>query len=235
MTCTNKECPFFVTRRGNGGPSDNNEHCLVCDSVKQVRFSKGDILFSQNEPSCCVYALTSGIVKLSDVSASGDEQMVGFASPHRLMVGLRSLSNDTYSDSAIAETEVTACKIRKRALLTAVTKNPEVAIRLIDAINSQLAMSRELMRVTEHHGAQAKIAAFLVLLVPQLNGGGSRVEFPFSRSEMAGLLSLSEETVCRQMAALRRDGILYAPRGHLEVKDWDRLRGIADETGVQHA
>ena len=83
--------------------------------------------------------------------------------------------------------------------------------------------------------AKAKIAAFLVLVVPQLNGGGSRVEFPFSRAEMAGLLSLSEETVCRQMAALRRDGILYAPRGYIEIKDWGQLRDIADETGVQHA
>ena len=235
MTCANKECPFYVTRKGNGGPSNNNEHCLVCDSVKQVRFSKGDIMFSQNEPSCCVYALTSGIVKLCDVSPSGDEQIVGFSSPHKLMVGLRSLSKDTYSDSAIAETDVTACKIRKRALLTAVANEPEVAVRLIDAINSQLSMSRELMRVTEHHGAKAKIAAFLVLVVPQLNGGGSGLEFPFSRSEMAGLLSLSEETVCRQMAAMRRDGILYAPRGQMEIKDWGKLRDIADETGVQHA
>jgi CRP/FNR family transcriptional regulator len=235
MTCANKECPFFVKPIGNGGRSNKKEQCLVCDSVKQVSFSKGDILFSQNDPSCCVYALTSGVVKLCDVSTSGDEQIVGFSSPHKLMVGLRSLSKDTYSDSAVAETDVTACKIRKRALLTAVADEPQVAIRLIDAINSQLSMSRELMRVTEHHGAKAKIAAFLVLVVPQLNGGGSRVEFPFSRSEMAGLLSLSEETVCRQMAAMRRDGILYAPRGHMEIKNWDRLRDIADETGVHNA
>jgi CRP/FNR family transcriptional regulator len=235
MTCANKECPFFVKPKGNGGTSAREAHCLVCDSVKQSRFSKGDIMFSQNEPSCCVYALTSGIVKLCDVSPSGDEQIVGFACPHKLMVGLRSLSKDTYSDSAIAETDVTACKIRKRALLAAVGRKPEIAIRLIDAINSQLSMSRELMRVTERHGAKAKIAAFLVLVVPQLNGGGTRVEFPFSRSEMAGLLSLSEETVCRQMADMRREGILYAPRGSIEIRDWDRLRAIADEAEVAAA
>jgi CRP/FNR family transcriptional regulator len=209
--------------------------CLVEDSVKQVRFSKGDIIFSQNQASCCVYALTNGIVKLCDVSPSGDEQIVGFASPHKLMVGLRSLSNSHYSDSAIAETDVTACKIRKRALLSAVARRPEVALRLVDALNSQLAMSRELMRVAEHHGAKAKIAAFLVLVIPQLNGGGSSVAFPFSRSEMAGLLSLSEETVCRQMAKMRRDGILYAPRGRMEIRDWDRLKELAEETQDQAA
>ena len=233
MTCANPECPFYLAPEEKGGFESDSVTCLVASTVKQVHFSKGEILFSQNEPTCCVYALTKGVVKLCDVSPSGDEQIVGLATPHKLMVGLRSLSNDVYSDSAIAETDVSACKIRKRALLVAVACKPEVAIRLIDAINTQLAMSRELMRVTEHHGARSKIAAFLNLVVPQLNGGGDRVEFPFSRSEMAGLLSLSEETVCRQMAALRRDGILYAPRGHIEIKDWERLRDIADEASIR--
>ena len=229
MACVNKECPFDSSKSTRCEPSGPREACLVFDSVKQVRFSRGDVLFSQNEASCCVYALTRGMVKLCDVSASGHEQIVGFASPHRLMVGLRSLSRPVYSVTAVAETDVEACKIRKRSLLAAITREPEVGIRLIDALNSQLDMSRELMRVAEHHGARTKIAAFLCLLIPQLNGGGLRVEFPFSRSEIAGLLGLSEETVCRQMSAMRREGILYAPRGMIEIRDWDRLQAIADE------
>lgn len=228
MSCLNKECPFHAPRKGNGDSSNSESCCLVFDSVKQARFSKGDTLFSQNDASCCVYALSSGIVKLCDVSPSGHEQIVGFASRHKLMIGLRSLSRDVYSVSAVALTDVTACKIRKRSLLGAVSQEPLVGLRLIDALNNQLDMSRELMRVAEHHGAKSKIAAFLCLFVPQLNGGGERAEFPFSRAEIAGLLSLSEETVCRQMAGMHRDGILYAPRGSIEIQDWDRLETLAD-------
>lgn len=229
MPCVNPECPFDGSKRAKCAPSGPHEHCLVFDSVKQVRFSKGDTIFSQNEASCCVYALSSGIVKLCDVSHSGHEQIVGFATPHRLMIGLRSLSRPVYSVTAIALTDIRACKIRKRALLSAMSKDPEVGIRLIDALNSQLDMSRELMRVAEHHGAKTKIAAFLTLLVPQLNGGGTCTEFPFSRSEIAGLLGLTEETVCRHMAAMRREGLLYAPRGMIEIRNWDALCAVADE------
>jgi CRP/FNR family transcriptional regulator len=229
MACVNKECPFDASKSAKCERTYPKECCLVFDSVKQVRFAKGETLFSQGDASCCVYALNKGIVKLCDVSHDGREQIVGFASPHKLMVGLRSLSRPVYSVTAIAETDVAACKIRKRSLLAAMSQDPEVGIRLIDALNSQLDMSRALMRVTEHHGAKTKIAAFLCLLVPQLNGGGHKVEFPFSRSEMAGLLGLTEETVCRQMAALRRDGILYAPRGKIEIRNWDRLQAVADE------
>ena len=47
---------------------------------------------------------------------------------------------------------------------------------------------------------------------------------------MASLLGLSEETVCRQMAKMKRNGILYSPRGRIEILDWDRLQAVADET-----
>lgn len=235
MNCVNKECPFDASKSAKCKPTDLREDCLVFDSVKQVRFAKGEVLFSQGDTSCCVYALNKGIVKLCDVSHSGDEQIVGFASPHRLMVGLRSLSKPVYSVTAIAESDVSACKIRKRSLLTAMSQDPEVGIRLIDALNSQLDMSRALMRVTERHGAKAKIAAFLCLLIPQLNGGSHSVEFPFSRSEMAGMLGLTEETVCRQMAAMRRDGILFAPRGKIEIHNWNRLQAVADELELNAA
>lgn len=235
MACVNKECPFDTSGDLACEPAGCANCCLVFDSVKQVQFSRGETLFSQNESSCCVYALTSGMVKLCDVSPSGHEQIVGFASRHKLMVGLRSLSRDFYSVTAIALTDVKACKIRKRSLLSAVSREPEVGIRLINALNAQLDMSRELMRVTEHHGAKSKIAAFLSLVVPQLNGGDQPVVFPFSRSEMGGLLSLSEETVCRQMANLKRNGILNAPRGSIEILDWGGLQAIADETGTVRA
>lgn len=234
MSCRNSECPFSLGSQGNGESKSRELNCLVADSVKEVTFSKGDFLFSQDQPSCCVYALTDGLAKILSVTPDGYEQIVGFANPHKLMVGLRSLSNDYYSDSAIAETSVTACKIRKRALLTAVAHDPHVAFRLIDAMNAQLAMSREMIRAVEHHGAAAKIAAFLLLLLPDEEDSTKRYELPVSRREIANILGLSEETVCRQMAKMKRLDVLYAPRGSIEIHDWDRLRAIADERQSIH-
>ena len=231
MICHNTKCPFVKDSAGNGRSRPLSSNCLVSDSVKEVSFSKGDFLFSQDQPSCCVYVLTDGVAKIVSVTPDGHEQIVGFASPEKLMVGLRSLSNENYADSAVAETRITACKIRKRSLLSAVTTDPNVAFRLIDALNAQLAMSRAMIRAGEHHGAAAKIAAFLLLLLPPpTKRDDGRHVLPVSRSEIANILGLSEETVCRQMAQMRRSGILYAPRGAIEVHDWDKLDALAKGT-----
>jgi len=232
MACSSLECPFYVTSKNNDQFLDADLNCLVADSVKQVRFERGDVLFCQDQPSCSVFAVTSGVVKIYSVTPDGQEQIVGFANRHHLMVGLQSLSNETYADSAVAETTVTACKIRKRALLAAVSKNAEITFHLIGALNSQLAMSRDLVRVTEHHGAAAKVASLILLLCPEVENGRVEYPLPFSRSEIASILGLSEETVCRQMAKMRREGLFYAPRGRIEIRDWEKLRSVANETGA---
>ena len=58
---------------------------------------------------------------------------------------------------------------------------------------------------------------------------------PFSRGEMASILGLSEETVCRLMANMKRSGAIYAPRGKVEIRDWDLLQGISEGGAVAYA
>ncbi len=101
-------------------------------------------------------------------------------------------------------------------------------MRLIEAVNAQLAYSRALMEVMGHRCAASKIASFILLLTPKSVHGNCEFKMPFSRVEMASLLGLSEETVCRSMATMKREGALYAPRGHVEIRDWDRLHDIAE-------
>jgi DNA-binding Lrp family transcriptional regulator len=53
--------------------------------------------------------------------------------------------------------------------------------------------------------------------------------------DIASLLGLSEETVCRLMANMKRTGVIYAPRGNIEIRDWEHLQAIADGAASEHA
>jgi CRP/FNR family transcriptional regulator len=200
-----------------------------------VRFGAREVLFAEGEPAEALFSLASGLVKITCHSPDGREQIVGLANPGNLLVGLQSLTNGHYKYTAVAETDVRACKIWHRVLLREVRQRGDVALRLIDALNAQLAHSRKLMCAMGHKGAAAKIASFISLIVPQSKHGNGRFTLPFSRAEIASLLGLSEETVCRQMAKLKRRGILYAPRGRIEILDWDALHAVADEVHTETA
>jgi len=229
MSCENCLCPFHELPDENNPFCDPAVRCMVTDAVKEIRFEQGEVLFSKGQSSSSLYALTTGIVKICCATTDGREQIIGISSPGNLLVGLQSIHDDCYEYSAIAATDGIACKISHRAMLAEMKQRPELSMSLVTALNAQLAHSRELMRVMGHKCAAAKIASFISLIVPKPNHLNHRFKLPFSRMEMASLLGLSEETVCRQMAKLKRKGVIHAPRGRIEILDWDELRTVAEE------
>ena len=234
MRCTNSNCPFFVLHAEEGPLSDAEIDCVVTRAVQRVTFRKGDILFLQGQSSSSLYSLADGMVKICANTAEGREQIVGLSSPGNLLVGLQSLNEETYAYTGIAETAVKACRINHKALLACVRQKGDIALRLISAVNAQLAHSRALTEVLGHKCAAAKIASFLLLMMPKPERGNCRFALPFSRMEMAGLLGLSEETVCRLMANMKRAGAIYAPRGKIEIRDCGQLHAIADGYSGRH-
>lgn len=234
MSCGNSACPFFELQSGNGQFSEAEIQCIVTDAVQSVSFSQGEVLFLQGQLSSSLYALKDGMVKICTNTPDGREQIVGLSSPDNLLVGLQSINDQRYAYTGIAATAVHACKINHRTLLARVQDRGDIAMRLISAINAQLAHSRALMEVMGHKCAAAKIASFILLMTPKSEQGNCRFSLPFSRMEMAGLLGLSEETVCRTMASMRREGAIYAPRGKVEIRDWNQLHAIADGSTGAH-
>ncbi len=228
MPCQNYDCPFHELHVIYGTSSNTELQCLIADGVKQVSFPDQAVLFNKGESRSSLYALETGAVKICCTTPDGREQIVGISSSGSLLVGLQSINHDCYEYSAVAATPLTACKISHRALLKKAERDSHISMRLIAALNAQLAHSRALMRVMGQKNAAAKIASFILLMVPDSKRRSARFALPLSRMEISNLIGLSEETVCRQMARMKRNDIIHAPRGRIEVLDWKQLRAVAD-------
>jgi CRP/FNR family transcriptional regulator len=234
MPCGNRDCPFYSFDPKDGPLSEPVFQCMVEDATQKVSFEQGDVLFQQGQTSSSLYSLTEGTVKICSNSADGREQIVGLSTPGNLLVGLQSINDKTYAYTAIAATAVQGCKINHRSLLALAQNRGDLAMRVIRAMNAQLAHSRALMEVMGHKCAAAKIASFILLMTPKSLHGDGQFALPFSRREMAALFGLSEETVCRLMADMKRSGTIYAPRGKVEIRDWNQLCAIANEQSGGH-
>ena len=228
MSCGRSDCPFFELHAGTGEGSEAETQCIVCDAVRKVTFKKDEILFLQGEPSTRLYSLTQGLVKLCTHSPDGWEQVVGLSGPGKLLVGLQSINEDRYAYTAVALTPVQACEISDRALLDYAEERSDVALCLVEAMNAQLAHSRALIEVMGHKFAAGKIASLIMLMTPKSQHGECCFGGSFSRSDMASLLGLTEETVCRQMADMQRVGAIRAPRGRIKVCDWNKLEAFTE-------
>ena len=228
MSCGSGNCPFFERHADGEAFLSEELQCIIDDVAQVVTFEQGEVLFLQGQPSSNLFSLTRGMVKICSNTPDGREQIVGLSSPGNLLVGLQSINDTRHAYTAVAVTPVNACRINHRTLLERVQNRGDVAIRLIQAANAQLAHSRALMEVLGHKCAAAKIASFVLLMTPKSERSERRFAMPFSRMEMASILGLSEETVCRLMANLKRSGVIFAPRGKIEIRDWNQLQAISE-------
>lgn len=228
MSCGIQNCPFF-DRHADGELCLSEElQCIIDDVAQNVTFDQGEVLFLQGQPSSSLFSLKGGMVKICSHTPDGREQIVGLSIPGNLLVGIQSMNDPRHAYTAIAVTSVKACRVNHRTLLERVQNRGNVAMRLIEAANAQLAHSRALTQVLGHKCASAKVASFILLMTPKSTRSERRIAMPFSRMEMASVLGLSEETVCRLMAKLKRSGAILAPRGKIEIRDWDQLQAISE-------
>jgi CRP-like cAMP-binding protein len=155
MPCNNCHCPFQEILAAKDSPSSAEFQCLLEDSVQHVSFRHGEVLFMQGQPSTCLFAVREGRVKICSHNSEGHEQIVGLSSPDSSLVGLQSMGDERYAYSAIAASDVNACKINHRTLLRRVRGDSDLAMRLIYAMNAHIAHSRSLTEVLGHKCAAA--------------------------------------------------------------------------------
>lgn len=235
MSCSNHKCPFFEFQIDGDQHAEAEMPCMLNYELQSVAFDKGEVLFLQGQTSSNLFSLMRGMVKICSHTPDGQERIVGMSSPGSLLVGLQSINDTRHAYTAIAVTPVLACRVNHRNLLESAQEGGDVAMRLIQAASAQLAHSRAMMEVLGHKCAAAKVASFILLMTSKAEQGENGFVMPFSRGEMAGILGLSEETVCRLMANMKRSGAIYAPRGKVEIRDWNQLQTISDGASVVHA
>ncbi|MEW6331552.1 MAG: Crp/Fnr family transcriptional regulator [Pseudomonadota bacterium] len=194
------------------------------------------MLFRAGDPAKYLYVIRVGQVKLTRTAIDGREHLLNLVGPGYFL-GFDSIGNPAYSYNAETLTPTVFCRIKHDDIVWLLKEAPQVALNILLAVNEQLAQARNLIQVLGQKTAEEKVAALLLNLYPPEAAGKSRkaTALHLSRQEMAEILGLTVETVSRIMAALRRKGIIDAPRGRIVISARARLQALAGESLVASA
>lgn len=188
-------------------------------------------VYTEGEPAEHLYLVAAGRAKAYRTAPNGQEVVVELLGPGDLFGGLRTLGRPAYDESVEAMTTVCALRIGDDAFRRILVEHPEVGLRVLDDAAVLLAQARADVTRQSTATVAGRLAAVLLRLAEKFGerhrDGGTLIELPLSRADLAGMTGSTPESVSRVMSRWREDGIVDTGRRWTAVRDPRRLAEIA--------
>jgi CRP-like cAMP-binding protein len=184
-------------------------------------------IHAQGDLANSCYRIVRGCVRVVKLLEDGRRQIGEFLMAADLL-GFDAL--DTFDFAAEAVTDVVLRRYPRRAVDSLVESNLALARRLRQAGALSLQGAHARLVLLGRKTASERIASFLMEMAEQLPQPRPGVlDLPMSRTDVADHLGLTIETVCRVLAALRREGTIAIERGSVIIQDAAVLRQMASD------
>lgn len=189
------------------------------------RIPHGVVIVRQGEAVTSLFLVTAGAVRLSSVTASGREVVVGLLCRGDLFGESALIGHPSQVHAqAVGPTIVLALPISSlRAILE---RNPETAEQLLRLIAARLHRTSAALEDALSADVPARVAGRLRELATHHGApgpAGVRLRVPLTQDELARMVGASREAVNRSMGALAARGLVRSSGRRLFITDPDAL------------
>jgi CRP/FNR family transcriptional regulator len=209
--------------------------CQLLDSSCGVRvaarsqplsYTRSAEILAQGERADRIGIIRSGFVRIVLLTEDGDPQVLQILKPGQI-VGDPCKTQNTFSWEAA--TAVSICWVQRSTLNTIMKDMPQVYKAFLDVIACQLEEHRLWAASMRRRNTLQRIAFWLMQQVPNLRDGATAaVEIALTRRDLASLLDMSVETLCRGLHQLcDRSAIRLLTPEKIEVLNIIKLRILA--------
>lgn len=201
----------------------NHAICRVAneDAVRELNrisrlrnFTAGQVVMAQHENAILVGNVVSGILKLTNTSEDGHQQIVGLLYPSDFFG--RAYQKETRF-SLEAATDVTLCCMDRIAFEHVLARFPELEHELYISTLDEIDAMREWSALINGRTTMQRVATFLFILAKRSRNLFCAVEnesaphiiaVPISRRDFAGFIGTTPETLSRNIQMLARKRVI---------------------------
>lgn len=224
----NSENPNVKQASGTSLLADlpKDELAALVSTFGRQRFSKGEKLVEPGDPGGSVFIIESGQVRISLQGSDGREITLAHLGEGDCFGEMSMLDGEPRSAAAVAIDE-TAVLVGTRAdFMRSVEANPRVAVSLLVMMSQRLRAANELIESLSFLDVQGRVAR-LLLDEAEKKGvecpEGIAVPLPYTRQEMANIVSTSRETLTRVLKNFERLKYIHLMRRKAIILNKPRL------------
>lgn len=201
----------------------------IGDEATVRRYERGEVIAVEGERGGSLRYVRSGIVKLTTNSADGREQVLRLVQPGETFNLVAAFDGQPSAATAIALDTATTFAIPRKVVLQLISKHPAVAQAALRILATDTRAMVALAKDLALYHVSERIAR---LLLDQERCDCDRCRKHYmTQQEMAAIVGTAREMVGRTLQEFRKAGIIDLNRGHVVVRDHERLRLLAREQG----
>src|SRR5689334_21321768 len=215
--------------RGCGlfGNADERTLDALAAALRLRRFRKGETVFHQGDPGDALFIMASGSVKVVLPSDEGAEPaIVAILGPGEFFGELAILDGAPHSATIVALEPTETLVLHRDAFLALIDEQPELRRALLASLATEIPRlpgHAEHLHFLDLPGRlSSRILRLTVDCEPDPDGS-IRIAWPYTQSELAGMIGGSRQSVNRLLADLSDQGLVRLDRDQLVVFDVDRL------------
>ena len=189
---------------------------------------KGDFLYRQNDPFKSVFAVRSGSLKTSHLSADGQGRVTGFFLPGEIL-GMDGIASKLHANSAIALEHTSVCEIPFANMEKLSAQIPSLQHHFFTILGKEIAKDQQIHTLLSSYSAEQRIASFFLGLssrYARVALSPDRFLLHMTRGDIGEYLGLTLETVSRILSGLQKKGIVTIDNKDVTLLDHGALRAI---------
>jgi len=206
---------------------DSDEIESLAGGTTLVQLARKEVLFRRGEPCVGFHIVVYGDIKLSFVSASGEERVAQLVSAGDTFGEALMFAEAPYIVTAEAISDTLLLHVARRALMPTVERDRAFARKMLGCLSTRL---RDAMADLEAFGlrsAPQRVIDYLLALRGEPIDAGRRVKLNADKRVIASRLNMTPEYFSRIMQDFSSRGLLTMRGREVLISDPARLR-VAD-------
>ncbi len=185
-----------------------NLSALLFANAKPVHLAAGEVLFVADDAGDGCYRIENGLLKVSIVSASGEERILSILGPGAIVGELAVLNGRPRSASVWALRDSELLFISKTRFDEFAKKHPELYQHLLILLVSRLRETNDVIAAESFLPLRGRVALTLLELAEHfgedVGAGHIVIRQKFSQSDLAAMAGIARENVNRILADWKR-------------------------------
>ena len=195
------------------------------------RIPPGEAVFEQGQKATQFFLLLHGRLKVTQVTAEGQQIIVRVVHPGDLFGFAQALQRNDYPGTPIAAAESVVICWPNEVWASIVEQNPNLAVNAMRAIGQRLQEAHTRIREMSTEEVERRVAHAVLRLMNQAgrpDADGVHIDFPLTRQDVAEMTGTTLHTVSRLFSAWESQGIVKGGRQKLLIRDRARLEALAE-------